>query len=287
VLEIGSIVDTISLLAERTNMLSLNASIEAARAGEAGRGFAVVAEEIRNLADRASQATAEISGMIRALQMATQEVVETWTVNQRVVEENTTLGENAREGLTRILGGVNQAANYVSQITKAMEEQLSASSNAAESVNITAKQSVQISQATSQQAESAASLVKNVNELRRSSKQVTQSMNEQTRAARDILKASQNVRSLSSLVSRANSEQSRSIEQVQISMDLVRRNMQSTLRNLQQMTSAAKQISQESNRVTQMVLQTSEASSQQASAAAQISKTMGKCGCKPCKLTGH
>jgi len=55
-------------IGRRTNLLSLNASIEAARAGEAGRGFAVVAEEIRALAENASQASEQIQNVIRRTQ---------------------------------------------------------------------------------------------------------------------------------------------------------------------------------------------------------------------------
>ena len=73
--EIGTIVQTISDIAQQTNLLALNAAIEAARAGEEGKGFAVVAAEVKSLAKETFEATERVGRQIEAVQTLVKEAL--------------------------------------------------------------------------------------------------------------------------------------------------------------------------------------------------------------------
>jgi len=133
----NDIVENISIvhdIAERTDLLAVNAAIEAARAGQSGKGFAVVAVEVRKLSEQAQQAAVKIQNLtVKLVEMAESaselfdDVVPKVQNTAKLIQEISVASNEQASGMTQINKAIEQLSN-VSQQSSATSEELASSS---------------------------------------------------------------------------------------------------------------------------------------------------------------
>ena len=117
---IAGFAKVISGIANKTNILSLNASIEAARAGEHGRGFSVVAQEVQSLANQTKSSSAEISTKISEVQTFVDGMVQYMNDIFAYAEEQNKMAESIGELLNKVL----EAAYTANDVSRNMENEI-------------------------------------------------------------------------------------------------------------------------------------------------------------------
>jgi twitching motility protein PilJ len=164
--EISEIVELISDITEQTNILALNAAIQAASAGEAGRGFTVVAEEVQRLAERSSEATKQISAIVKTIQTDTHGAVVAMEKSTEGVVEGARVADAAGQALTEIETVTTNLAQLIQSISEATNVQTESAATVASNMQKIQDITTQTTRGTQQTAESVGQLTSLAVELR-------------------------------------------------------------------------------------------------------------------------
>jgi methyl-accepting chemotaxis protein len=123
---IGTVVEVIDEIADRSDLLALNAALEGSRAGEAGKGFSIVAAEMRRLAENVLESTKEIKSLITEIREATANAGSAADASKVATESGEKLGAVAAQAVEGILAGVQETSDAARVINLATQQQRTA-----------------------------------------------------------------------------------------------------------------------------------------------------------------
>lgn len=159
--QINSVSNLVSDLANQTNMLALNSAVEAVRAGEQGKGFSVVATEIRKLADESRKSAQQISQLVAEIQQELNSVVTSSEegkvhveMGSKLAQTNTHIFADINQTIAQIVANnetialtAKQQAMATQQVTMAMNTLTEATESSSQVVRQTKQETQQLNQA--------------------------------------------------------------------------------------------------------------------------------------------
>ena len=217
--DIGAILSVIDEVAEQTNLLALNAAIIAAQAGEHGKGFAVVADEIKELAERTTSSTREISLVIKAVQDETHRAVNAIGQAEKSIADGELLSQKSGEALNKIVTGVKKATEQVEEIARATVEQAKGSQMIRDAMEQVSEMVTQIAKATREQGQGSELIMAAVERMKTLTAQVRVSTREQSKVGNFIAQSTENITGMILQIKRACDEQNRGSEQIVIAVE--------------------------------------------------------------------
>ncbi|MCA3012581.1 MAG: methyl-accepting chemotaxis protein [Myxococcaceae bacterium] len=155
---IGTVVDVIDEIADRSDLLALNAALEGSRAGEAGKGFSIVAAEMRRLAENVLDSTKEIKNLITEIREATAAAATAADASRQATDAGERLGSVAASAVEGILSGVQETSDAARVINLATQQQRTATEQVVASMGEIEDVTRQTTQASKQATGAAAEL---------------------------------------------------------------------------------------------------------------------------------
>ncbi|HWP47451.1 MAG TPA: methyl-accepting chemotaxis protein [Candidatus Limnocylindrales bacterium] len=251
--KIGEILNVIDDVADKTNLLALNAAIIAAQAGEHGKGFAVVADEIKDLAEKTTASTKEISDLIRGVQSETSNAVSVIYTGLEQVKEGVRLANEAGVALTEILNSAKQATDMTRHIARATTEQTKGSKQIKDAIDNMVEMVEQITRATAEQSKGSGQIVQATETMKDMTHQVKRATQEQAQGSDRVVRATEDIQGQISRLLALTQSQERESERVVTAMENIKKISYSNIENISQMNDIAKTLTEQINILNQQI----------------------------------
>jgi ABC-type transport system substrate-binding protein/methyl-accepting chemotaxis protein len=206
--QVGAITHVIDEIAERTNLLALNAAILAAQAGPQGRGFRIVADEIKELSERTAASTKEIAALIEAVRSDVRSATERVAAGEELAEKGVDQAYRAAAALDEISNNTVRASHKVRAIAEATSVQTQETHKVLEAAERVRERAQQIERATAEQASTSRHIGERAVHMSDLTEQVRRATVEQAEASKHIARAIEELSTVVEQIRSAVGEQS-------------------------------------------------------------------------------